>query len=249
MNYQNNINTYADLTAYNADTNKDYPNVSYIVGMDEVKYATDPRVVCVYNITDTSGATKLLNKSTNISDMIIDGVQQPSVVTSYQFSTTGEHIVKYGLTNNTIISGNSYYYAVFQECTTLIKVTIPSSVTQIGNSSFYNNTNLTKFNSSTNGELFIPNGVTILQPYVFQYCTGFTSAIFPSTITQIGTYCFANTTNLTTITLLATTPPTLGIHNFSNVTAIYVPAESVDAYKTASRWSLYASRIQAIPTT
>lgn len=246
MNIKNNINTYADLTAYNADTNKDYPNVSYIVASDEVKYGTDPRVVCIYNVTDTSAATKLLNKTVNISDMIIDGVQQPSVVTSYQFSTTGEHIVKYGLTNNTIISGNNYQYAVFQECTTLIKVTIPSSVTQIGHSSFYNNTNLTKFNSSTNGELFIPNGVTILQPYVFQYCTGFTSAIFPSTITQIGNYCFADTTNLTTITLLATTPPTLGSSNFAYVTAIYVPSESVETYKAASGWSSLASRIQSI---
>ena len=33
---KNNINTYADLTAYNADTNKEYPNVSYIQGTDNV---------------------------------------------------------------------------------------------------------------------------------------------------------------------------------------------------------------------
>ena len=32
----NNINTYADLTAYNADTNKEYPNVSYIQGTNNV---------------------------------------------------------------------------------------------------------------------------------------------------------------------------------------------------------------------
>lgn len=33
---KNNINTYADLTAYNADTNKEYPNVSYIQGTNNV---------------------------------------------------------------------------------------------------------------------------------------------------------------------------------------------------------------------
>ena len=29
---KNNINTYADLTAYNNDLNKEYPNISYIQG-------------------------------------------------------------------------------------------------------------------------------------------------------------------------------------------------------------------------
>jgi hypothetical protein len=30
---------------------------------------------------------------------------------------------------------------------------------------------------------------------------------------------------------------------------IYVPSESVDAYKAAEKWSTYAADIEAIPTT
>ena len=60
---------------------------------------------------------------------------------------------------------------------------------------------------------------------------------------------FSNCTGLTSITIEATTPPSLpfgsGFRNTNNC-PIYVPAESVDAYKSATYWSDYASRIQAI---
>ena len=71
----------------------------------------------------------------------------------------------------------------------------------------------------------------------------------PSTIETIPdeTICF---TNYTSLTFLSTTPPTIGqrVFNSTNNCPIYVPAESVEAYKAASGWSSYASQIQAIPT-
>ena len=69
-------------------------------------------------------------------------------------------------------------------------------------------------------------------------------------ITSIGNDAFENHNKLTSITCLATTPPTLGSSAFNNTNdcPIYVPAESVEAYKAASGWSAYASRIQAIPS-
>lgn len=71
----------------------------------------------------------------------------------------------------------------------------------------------------------------------------------PSTLTSIGSGCFNNCPQLTSITCLATTPPTLGSYALtnSNNVQIYVPASAVDTYKAASGWSSYASRIQAIP--
>lgn len=59
---KNNINTYADLTAYNADTNKDYPNVSYIEGTDEVKWAEDPYYTC--KVVYLDGHTKYITTDT-----------------------------------------------------------------------------------------------------------------------------------------------------------------------------------------
>ena len=60
---------------------------------------------------------------------------------------------------------------------------------------------------------------------------------------------FYNCTSLTSVTIEATTPPTLGNNVFYNTNEcpIYVPSESVEIYKAANGWSNYASRIQAIP--
>jgi len=55
--------------------------------------------------------------------------------------------------------------------------------------------------------------------------------------------------NLVSITVNATTPPTLGDSAFYHTAdrlRIYVPSESVEAYKTADGWRNYASIIQAI---
>ena len=80
--------------------------------------------------------------------------------------------------------------------------------------------------------------------------SGLTSVIIGSGVTNIEQYAFENCSGLTSITCLATTPPTLVSYNaFSNTNNcnIYVPSASVNAYKSASGWSTYASRIQAIP--
>ena len=232
---KNNISTYADLTAYNADTNKDYPNVSYIYGTDKVKYGTNI-LVAKYNVTTTGSATKLLNSTTGISSMTIDGVKQQSVVANYTFSTSGEHIVKYNLVNQTTISEETFF-----QCTNLSNIGIPDSVSTISNNAF-NASGLT-------GTLTIPDNVTNIDYNVFRNCTGLTSIIIGSGVTSINTFVFQSCSNLTNITCLATTPPTLANKNAFNDTnncPIYVPAESVDAYKAATNWSTYASRIQPI---
>ena len=59
-----------------------------------------------------------------------------------------------------------------------------------------------------------------------------------------------NQASVRTLTMLDTTPPTIGVTSISdyNPTVIYVPASAVNTYKSANNWSDYASRIQAIPT-
>lgn len=109
----------------------------------------------------------------------------------------------------------------FKDCSSLASVTIPNSVTSIGNSSFYNCTSLTIIE--------IPNNVTSIGPAAFFGCSG-----------------------LTNVTVKKILPPILGnnyvFNNTSQNLVIYVPAESVEAYKAASGWSTYADKIQAIPS-
>ena len=244
---RNNINTYADLTAYNADTNKDYPNISYIEGTDEVKWNKyDPdHIVCVYNVTSTSSATKLLNIDWNILEMWIDGVKQESVVSSYTFDTLGEHKVKYGLNENKYITN-----ANFQSCTSLTSVIIPSIVTSIADG---NSLNYGAFRSCTNlANVKMLDGITSIGISAFYGCGKLTSLTIPKTVTTIKNTAFQYCSGLINLTIEATTPPTLGNNALQGTNAnlvIYVPAESVNIYKSASRWSTYASIIQKIPTT
>lgn len=89
--------------------------------------------------------------------------------------------------------------------------------------------------------------VTSISASVFHNCTGLTSVEIPSGITSIGSEAFRGCENLSTITVYATTPPTLGNLAFdtSNLGTIYVPCESLSAYRTS--WSTYYSYIHGIP--
>ena len=99
------------------------------------------------------------------------------------------------------------------------------------------------------GTVIFNGDVTSVGNYAFYGCSGLTSIDIPSGVTSIGQYAFMSCRNITSMTLYATTPPTLGVMAFDGVNncVFYVPSDSVNAYKTASGWSSYASRIQAIP--
>ena len=129
----------------------------------------------------------------------------------------------------------------FSDCTSLTSIDIPNSVTNIGDWTFANCNSLTS--------VTIGSGLTSINEGVFNSCSGLTSITIPNTVTSIGQAAFGYCSGLTSITVNAATPPTLGSGAFyrTNNCPIYVPAASVNAYKAASSWSDYASRIQAIP--
>ena len=79
-------------------------------------------------------------------------------------------------------------------------------------------------------------------------CQGFpiTAVTIPDNVSIIGNYAFYGCSSLTSITVEATIPPTLGNNVFDNTNncPIYVP--DVDAYKSASGWSEYKNLILPI---
>ena len=92
-------------------------------------------------------------------------------------------------------------------------------------------------------DLVIPNTVTNIENYAFYGWTGITSVTIPNSVTNIGSGNFAGCPNLTRIEIRATTPPSLGNNTFVKKLDIplYVPAGSVEAYKTTSPWSSFSN--------
>lgn len=127
----------------------------------------------------------------------------------------------------------------FDSCTSLTNVTF-ASATSIGQKIFNGCTGLLSAS--------FPAVVTMGQE-VFYGCTKLETVDIGSSVTSIGQDCFRNNVKLTSLTVRATSVPTLTttLSNYGSFTpTIYVPAGSVDNYKAAPVWSNYASSITAI---
>lgn len=109
-------------------------------------------------------------------------------------------------------------------------------VTIIPFSAFYN---------SSLEYIIIPDSVIEISDNAFLECK-LQHIDLPASLQSIGQYAF-QTTPLMTVICRATTPPSINTHTFSYPsTFYYVPDESIEAYKTATNWSSYASRIKPL---
>ena len=137
----------------------------------------------------------------------------------------------------------------FTNCTSLTNITIPNSVLELGRACFDGCTSLTS--------ITIPNAVTELGENFFSGCTSLTSITIPSSVRELGQDCFYGCTSLASVTIpssvtslygtftgctslkevtcLADTPPyTSWAFEDEAEKTLYVPAASVEDYKTSS---------------
>lgn len=140
--------------------------------------------------------------------------------------------------------------SAFASCCKLTNINF-SSATDINNYAF-------RFCSSLASVNF--PAVTKIQASAFGNCSSLTTASFPKA-TLIGNTAFHNCRILSALYLAGSTICTLSNSNafnstpfakystyFSGTPHIYVPASLVDAYKTATNWTYFASYITTIPT-
>lgn len=163
------------------------------------------------------------------------------------------------LTDNVSTIGNGVFY----QCYNLSNINLPQSVTTIGGSAFESCYNISA--------VTVPSGVTTIEAETFIDCNRLKTIILPSTITSIGQFAFSiedtqdateraaklDTLRNRAVYIYATTPPTLShadvfesaIPNVLATYPIYVPAQSVEAYRTAEHWKDLndVTRIQAMP--
>ena len=144
-----------------------------------------------------------------------------------------------GLTSYTIPDSVTWIRShAFSNCSSLTSITIPDSVTWIGEYTFYDCSSLIS--------ITIPDSVPSIEKYAFNGCTSLTSVTIGDSVTSIGDNAFDGCTSLQEVYCKPTTPPTGDSSMFYDNAfgrKIYVPMESVDAYKSAEYWSNYADAI------
>ena len=118
-------------------------------------------------------------------------------------------------------------------------ITIPDSVTSIGDYAFYDCTSLTS--------ITIPDSVTRIGTSSFRNCSGLTDISIPGSIAYLGAYAFYNCSHLQSISVLSSIPPGGGSQMFDNTKdcPIFIPFGSLSAYLSAEYWAGYASRFRA----
>ncbi len=154
----------------------------------------------------------------------------------------------------------------FLFCSSLTSVTIPNSVVFIGASAFCYCTSLTSAiipNSviSIGGSAFqctaltsvtIPNSVGYIGNWAFRGCSDLSSVTIPNSVTTIGSYAFADCSKLENVYCLTEQVPYTNTNAFDKSypenAMLYVPAESLNEYKTTEPWSLFGT-IKAISGT
>ena len=155
-------------------------------------------------------------------------------------------------------------------CLTGLKsIIIPSSIEQIPEGAFAYCSNLTSvtfseklkkidknaFMNTSLKNVSIPDSVTRIETDGFNRTGAFTNCqqlqyvIIGKGLTSLGSDSFRNCTSLLNVTIHAIAPPTDCYNAFDNTNncPIYVPKESINAYKNSSNgWKDYSSRIQAL---
>ncbi len=102
---------------------------------------------------------------------------------------------------------------LFDGCTSLTTVTIPDNVTSIGKYAFRGCTNLTS--------VTMPDSVTSIGEAAFSHCTKLTSVTIPDSVTSVDAVAFSGCTSLSSITI-PDSVTRIGDYAFSNCLALVI---------------------------
>lgn len=227
--YDGGVATYPYSTSYPANELPAYSFRNYYLSLAKASLKSIILPKTLISIAKSAFSTCPNLKSINIENFI---------------TTIGEDafIGCYGLT--TVKMGNSVTTigrTAFQYCYALNDLTIGDNVVSIGEAAFDDCTSLTK--------LVIPNTMTTINPAFSRL--GITELRIPASVSKIEGGAFYGCSGIRTIYSFNPVPPVCDnpFILVTNVTAVYVPASSVSAYKNAPVWSdCYYSQIRAIPT-
>ena len=264
-----------DSSTYNTTRTRKYQDFQRCApdtgNFKAVTFASDntPTIVQCGNLNTTHLTRREVNDRTCVSAVIGDCTTKTSAI-SWPYENSGLVGTFEGCSNleNVFISDTVTEIGTytFRYCRNLHDVQFGGYVTIIGNGAFYECTGLT--------DIIIPDSVTSIVDYAFYACMNLSNIVIGNSVTAIGSWAFAGCASLDSVTLpasiediyeyafngnvatthsitcLGTTPPYLRENGFGPASGltIYVPANSVQAYKSATAgWRSYVGCIQPIP--
>lgn len=240
---------------YNAssDNADGYSSVSVNVPSDLAalfdKTITEITPEMVAGFTGTVFSTDWFQNNANLRTLSIS-----DTVTNIYCNFTGTNIERLNLTNIDVLFTSNYNYnyrTIFQDNlgdiyvngVKITDVAVPQTITNITQRCLWRS-NITSFTAH--------NDVTIIGYMVCQF-SPLININLGSGITAIGSNTFYNEVHsIVSVYCKAINPPSIGNTTFGAGAGfaeggkIYVPAGSVEAYKTATNWARFADRIEGI---
>ena len=231
------------------------PNSVTTIGSSAFRSCSSLISVTIPDSVTTIGSSAFYYCSGLISVTISDSV---TTIDSSAFRSCGS-LTSVTIPNSVTSIGTN----AFKDCSALKSMVIGTGVTSIGDCVFSGctgtltvNCNIPSSASSYQGAFYeskftsveIGNGVTTIGDYAFYYCRALESVTIPNSVTSIGKCAFYACSNyLVNVYCKPTTPPSGGSNMFysTNGWKIYVPAGSVDSYKSKNYWSNYSNYITA----
>lgn len=198
------FNLESEYTAYKNSSDFVLPNVSYITETKDIKYSAV--VLPTYTISATFGIegadinqdVKILNNTTGVKAISIDGIKQSNVQTTAKFTTQGTHTVTY--TVDTTVMNNW-----FEGCSNIVEFDI-TGMTEVGENAFAG-CNLLHI-------ITIPDTVTIIRKNAFMDCSGLSLLYIGENVTNIESNAFRGCANIDAIYSYPMVPPVIDSSTF-----------------------------------
>ncbi len=159
-------------------------------GLTSVTIPNSVTTIGDYAFDECSSLTKAEFASVeSLCKMKFDNYSSNPLTYANHLYINGEEVTEVSIPNS-ITSIGDY---TFSGCSSLTSVNIPGSVTTIGDGAFEDCNNLTSVN--------IPDSVTRIGDSAFSGCSGLTSVAIPNLVTSIGYSAFHNCSGLTSVTI------------------------------------------------
>ena len=144
----------------------------------------------------------------------------------------GNNVKNYVIGDDVTSIGRNAFY----ECSGLLSVTIPESVTSIGDQAFYGSGLLS---------VIIPNNVTTIGENAFRGNTNLNTVMVGKNISNIGDNAFSGCSNMTIFTSYAADIPAANSSVFEGIdltnATLYVPASALEEYEETKPGSRFGA--------